>query len=253
MEIQKYIDNYISWLKSEITYSEVGEYCEINTPFLDNNNDYLQIYVKQDGNEIFFSDDGTTLNELEMDGFKLTPARKQQLIYTLNQYGVSLNGYELSLKAPANEFAKRKHAFIQCLLKINDMYMLSHSRVTSVFFDDVIDFFHQKDIYPVENVQFVGKSGFYHNYDFVLQKTRNNQERICLTVNNANKSTIGNIIFSWNDTKPSRKNSDSQLLVIMNDNNFIGKGAEEALNNYEIKSIRWSKRNDQLNINILTA
>ena len=53
MDIQKFIDEYISWLKSEITYSEIGEYCEINTPFLDNNNDYLQIYVKQEGNEIY--------------------------------------------------------------------------------------------------------------------------------------------------------------------------------------------------------
>ena len=29
MDIQKFIDEYISWLKSEITYSEIGEYCEI--------------------------------------------------------------------------------------------------------------------------------------------------------------------------------------------------------------------------------
>ena len=83
MNIQKYIDDYISWLKSEITYSELEEYCEINTPFLDNNNDYLQIYVKQEGNDIYFSDDGTTLNELEMGGFKFTSTRKQQLVYIL--------------------------------------------------------------------------------------------------------------------------------------------------------------------------
>lgn len=253
MDIQKYIDNYISWLKSEITYSEIGEYCEINTPFLDNNNDYLQIYVKQKENEIYFTDDGTTLNELEMSGLKFTSTRKQQLVYLLNQYGVHLDGYELSLKAPANEFAKRKHAFIQCLLKVNDMYMLSRTRVASIFLDDVLDFFEEKEIYPVENVQFTGISGFYHNYDFVLQKTKNNPERICLAVNNANKSAIGNIIFSWNDTKPSRKNGDSQLIILMNDKNAIGKGAEDALQNYDIKSIRWSEREKAQNINLLTA
>lgn len=253
MDIQNYIDNYVSWLKNEITYSEVGEYFEINTPFLDNNNDYLQIYCKQEGNEIYFSDDGMTLNELEMGGLKFTPARKQQLIYLLNQYGVHLDGYELSLKAPANEFAQRKHAFIQCLLKVNDMYMLSRTRVTSIFLDDVIDFFEQREIYPVEGVQFAGISGFSHNYDFVLQRTKNNPERICLAVNNANRNTIGNIIFSWNDTKPSRKNKDSQLIVLMNDQNTIGKGAEDAFENYGIKGIPWSKREDSQNLNILIA
>ncbi len=253
MNIQQYIDDYILWLKSEITYSQIGDYCEINTPFLDNNNDYLQIYVKQEGDEVYFTDDGYTLNELEMGGMKFTPARKKQLIYLLNQYGVHLDGYELSLKAPAIEFAKRKHAFIQCLLKVNDMYMLSRTRVASIFLDDVIDFFEQRDIYPVENVQFVGTSGFYHNYDFVLQRTKNNPERICLAVNNANKSNIGNIIFSWNDTKPSRKNSESQLVVFMNDHNSISKGAGEAFDNYGIKAIRWSEREKASNLSILTA
>ncbi len=253
MNIQKYIDNYILWLKSEITYTEIGEYCEINTPFLDNNNDYLQIYVKQDGNEIYFTDDGATLNELELGGLKLTSGRKQQLTYILNQYGVHLDGYELVLKAPANEFARKKHAFIQCLLKVNDMYMLSRTRISSIFLDDVMGFFEQREIYPVENVQFTGISGFYHNYDFVLQKTKNNPERICLAVNNASKATIGNIIFSWNDTKPSRKNGDSQLIVLMNDQNTIGKGAEDAFESYAIKGIPWSKREEQANLNILTA
>ena len=133
------------------------------------------------------------------------------------------------------------------------MYKLSRTRVTSIFLDDVLNFFEEREIYPIENVQFTGISGFYHNYDFVLQKTKNNPERICLAVNNVTKATIGNIIFSWNDTKPSRKNGESQLIVLMNDNNIIGKGSEDALQNYEIQSIRWSKRESSQNIKLLTA
>ena len=48
MDIQSLLDNYINWLKSEITFSQIGEYYEITTPFLDPSNDYLQIYVKQE-------------------------------------------------------------------------------------------------------------------------------------------------------------------------------------------------------------
>lgn len=252
MDIQKYIDEYISWLKSEITYSKIGDYYEINTPFLDNNNDYLQIYVMQKEDEIFFTDDGMTLNELEMNGFKLTKNRKQQLTYVLNQYGVHLDGQELILKAPLKEFVKKKHSFIQCLLKVNDMYMLSRSKVSSVFLDDVLEFFQAKEIYPVENVQFTGISGFNHNYDLVLQKTKNNPERLCLAINNANKSTVGNVIFSWNDTKPARK-PDSQLIVLLNDENTVSRGTEEAFKSYNINPIFWSKRDNLQNIKILTA
>lgn len=76
MDIQKYIDSYAQWLKSEISFTKIGEYYEINTPFLDNDNDYLQFYVKQDKNELYFTDDGFTLNSLEMTGFSITPNRK---------------------------------------------------------------------------------------------------------------------------------------------------------------------------------
>ena len=64
MDIQRLIDDYTSWLKSEITFDKIGEYYEITTPYLDNANDYLQIYVKQDGNEIYFTDDSATIQEI---------------------------------------------------------------------------------------------------------------------------------------------------------------------------------------------
>lgn len=134
MNIEKYIDDYVNWLKNEITFTQIGEYYEINTPFLDSSNDYLQFYVKQDGNNIFFTDDGYTLNDLENSGFKMTPNRKKQLTTILNQYGVRLNKKELVLSAPAIEFAKKKHAFTQCILKVNDLYLTSRSKVTSYFF-----------------------------------------------------------------------------------------------------------------------
>lgn len=54
LNIQKLIDDYAQWLKNEISFSKIGEYYEITTPYLDNANDYLQIYVRQVGNDILF-------------------------------------------------------------------------------------------------------------------------------------------------------------------------------------------------------
>ena len=63
---------------------------------------------------------------------------------------------------------------------------------------------------------------------------------------------MGNILFAWNDTKPARKN-ESQLIVILNDQNSIAKGVEDVYLNYEASVIRWSERNQEDNIALLSA
>ena len=252
MDIQKLIDEYAAWLKREITFEKVGEYYEITTPYLDNANDYLQIYVRQIEDEIYFSDDSATVRNLKMNGFQFTPTRKAHLQKILSQYGVRLEDDELICKAPVNSFAQKKHLFIQAMLRIDDMFAVSKSKVASLFLDDIQDFFANKDIFYSDNVQFTGTSGFSHNYDFLLQRSKTKPERLCQAVNNPNKSSMGNILFAWNDTKPARRN-DSQLIVILNDQNNIAKGIEDAFLNYDAKVVRWSERNTDRNLALFSA
>lgn len=70
--------------------------------------------------------------------------------------------------------------------------------------------------------------------------------------NNPNKSAVGNILFAWHDTKPTRKN-ESQLIVILNDKNNMARGVEDAFSNYEAKVIRWSERDKESNIALLAV
>lgn len=252
MDIQKLIDEYATWLRRETTFEKVGEYYEITTPYLDSANDYLQIYVRMVGEDIYFTDDSATIRNLKMNGFQFTPVRKTHLQRILNQYGVKLDGDELICKAPASAFAQKKHLFIQAMLRIDDMFAVSKSKVASLFLDDIQEFFTEKDIFYSDNVQFTGISGFSHNYDFLLQRTKTKPERLCQAVNNPNKSSMGNILFAWNDTKPARR-SDSQLIVILNDQNTISRGIEDAFLNYDAKVIRWSERNSDSNLALLEA
>lgn len=252
MDIQKLITEYAEWLKREITFEKIGEYYEITTPYLDNANDYLQIYVRQEGNEIYFTDDAYTINTLKMNGIQFTGNRKEHLNKILRQYGIDLNGDELVAKAPVHAFPQKKHMFVQAMLRVDDMFALSRSRVASYFLDDVQTYFDQQDIFYSDNVQFVGKSGFSHNYDFLLQRSKTKPERLCQAVNNPNKSNMGNIIFKWNDTKPSRK-EDSQLIVLLNDDNKIARGVEEAFENYDVKVVRWSNRFKEDNLQLFSA
>ena len=252
MNIQKLIDDYAQWLKNEISFSKIGEYYEITTPYLDNANDYLQIYVRQVGNDILFSDDSATINGLKATGFQFTPHRKEYFQRVLAQFGVECKGDELTAKAPIQEFARKKHLFIQAILRIDDMFALSKSKTATLFTEDIQMFFDTRDIFYADNVQFTGTSGFTHSYDFLFQRTKKQPERLCQAVNNPNKSSVGNILFAWNDTKAIR-NKSSQLIVILNDQNNVARGVEEAFANYDVKVVPWSKRNDSDNLALFAA
>lgn len=252
MDIQKLLDDYMKWLKTEITFDKIGEYYEITTPYLNNANDYLQIYVKQENEEIFFTDDGEIIHNMKMNGIQLNQNRKNHLQKILNQFGVKLEGDELVAKAQLNNFAQKKHFFIQAMLRVDDMFSMVKTRETSFFIDDVQSFFEKKDIYYSENVQFMGVSGFSHNYDFLLQRSKTKPERLCRAINTPNKSSMENILFAWNDTKPAR-NNNSQLIVIMNDNKKVANGIVEAFQNYDVNVIFWSEREKEKNISLLSV
>ena len=244
MDIDKYINDYISWLRSEIKFAKIGEYYEITSPYLDNNNDYIQIYVKQEKQTIFFSDDGYTLNNLKSHGLELTKSRKQQLYNILIQFGVEIKGNELVTKSSPHEFPVKKHMFIQAIMHINDMYLTLRTKNISYFIDDIQAYFADNDIFYTDNAKFTGRSGFTHNYDFIFQRTKNKPERFCLAINNPTKQIAGNTIFAWNDTKFTRK-KDSSLIVLLNDTNSISESIIDGFSTYDIETAKWSNRNTE--------
>lgn len=252
LNIQGLIDDYAQWLKTEIKFEKIGEYYEISTPFLNSENDHIQFYVRLDGDIIYFTDDGFTVDQLVTNGFQLNTNRKKMLDNVLKQYGVELSGNEIVSKADIRSFPQKKHMYIQAIMKVDDLFMTVRSRNISNFTDDIQHFFAQKDIFYSDNVQFAGISGFSHNYEFLLQRSKNKPERLCRVMNNPTKNNLGNILFAWNDTKPARR-EDSQLVVLLNDKNSIAKGVEEAFLNYDAKVVKWSEKDTAASLNILTA
>jgi len=252
LDIQKYIDEYVAWLKSEITFKKMDEFYEITTPFLDMDNDYLQLYVKQEGGKICFTDDSYILNMLSSNGIAITAKRKKQLGYIVRQYGVELDDRELVMSAPAPEFAKKKHMFIQAMMRVCDLYFSSRTKSSMVFTDEISSFLLSKEIYNTTNVQFQGKTGFSHKYDFLIKQTKNNPTRLCMALNHATEKNAGNILFSWTDTVDAR-HDNSQLIVFINDENNIQSGVEEGLLNYNAKPILWSARDCSESMDLLSA
>ena len=251
MNVQEYKDRYIKWLKDEIHVEKVGSCCEVTAPFIDHNNDYIQFYIRQDGDKISFTDDGDILQTLEAEGLSLTAKRRAQINATLHQYGVKLERDSLTAESSSTDFPQKKHAFIQAMLKVDDLYMTFRSKASGVFTDDIAAFFKSNNIYCTPDIQLLGESGFSHNYDFLIQQSREMPTRLCVGINTPSRTNTENVLFSWLDTRQARKSEKDMLIVFLNDEHSIGKNVIEGLKAYDTHPILWSAVSSQLNL--LTA
>lgn len=243
---------YMDWLNKEITINKIGNFLEITSPFLDRFNDYLQVYINiANTNDIYLTDDGYIINNLKMSGIDVDSQKRKELITTfLKKYGVSLSNEKIYTECSYDNFPEKLMFLMQAMLSIDDIFMLSKSKVLSLFNEEVEKFFIEKDIYYSANVNFIGKSGLYYSYDYLLQRTKTKPERLCKVVTNPTIQNYKNNAFMWNDTKETR-NSDSQFLVLLNDKKPISQTILSGYEKYDIKTILWSEKDKM--IDLLTA
>jgi hypothetical protein len=73
-----FIKDYMNWLEAKYSIREINSHYELNTPFLNHMNDYIQIYIKNNGkNGYILSDDGETISNLELLGMVLIQIKKE--------------------------------------------------------------------------------------------------------------------------------------------------------------------------------
>ncbi len=246
VECKKLVEAYVNWLKEKITVADVDGACEITTPFLDRHNDCLQIYVQKTAHGLRLTDDGYTVADLELSGCSLETESRQHMVKTiLNGFGVSLaEDGELFLEASEETFPQKKHALVQAMLAVNDMFLTGQERVKSFFLEDVNRFLEANQIRFTPTIAFTGKSGFVHKFDFVIPHSRSQPERILKAINRASRETVSSLIFAWNDTKDARP-TDSRAYAVLNDlEKEVSSEFLSALEKYEIQSVLWRQRND---------
>lgn len=243
-----FVEEYLNWLKSNMTEEKLDNgIIEITSPFLDKNNDYTQIYVERtDGNKIIISDYGYVINELAMVGVDINSEKRKEIITTiLNRFGVKLIDDTLFIECSMENFPQAKHSLLQAMLAVDDLFYLSRPNIVSLFTEEVESFFKTNNIYYISNVSFMGKAGYLHNYEFALQRSKTNPERLIKVANKLNKMMTESILFAWNDTRAMR-DEDAVLFTFINDKNNIQEKYINALESYDVIPIKWSERNKYL-------
>jgi len=243
LDCKALIEAYVTWLKERITVEKVNGACQITTPFLDRHNDRLQIYLVPHNGSLRITDDGYILGDLESSGCPIdTPNRKQLLHTILNGFGVREAQGELFVEASEATFPQKKHALVQAMLAVNDMFMASKQRVATLFLEDVSRFLDSHDVRYSPHVEFTGKTGFVHKFDFLIPKSRKAPERLIRAINHPSRQNAMSSLFAWTDTKDAR-DPKSQFIVIMNDSEQIPSAdLTSAFHGYGASVILWSAR-----------
>lgn len=246
-ECQKLIDDYVGWLRKGLAVEEVGQACELTTPFLDRHNDHLQVYATRRNGTIILSDDGYILSDLRTSGLEVdTPKRKMVLDSVLKGLGVRAENNQLTVEASPNNLGQRLHSLVQAMLAVNDMFVMAQPRVASFFFEDVQHFLDSHDIRYTARVKLAGKSGYDHGVDFLIPKSRKRPERILQAIATPKKENIFAYLWTLNDTRAARtagSESEAEAYAFLNDQDqTIGGDVIEALTAYKVTPAIWSQR-----------
>lgn len=96
----------------------------ITTKFLDSHNDYIEVYVKDMGNDQFIiTDDGYNISDLRLNGYLFDcdeHNRKLQMI--VDDFGVKYDRNELSINAKSFDLEVKKDSLVQAIIVINGFF-----------------------------------------------------------------------------------------------------------------------------------
>lgn len=124
--------------------SEGVDRFRVFTPFVFDDGDHLSIILKQDeGHGWVLSDEGNTYMRLtyRLEEKSLGSGTRQRVISdALNLFGLDDRDGELLLKVPGEAFGDALYSFVQGLLRIADVSLLSRDRVQSAFLEDFKSF-----------------------------------------------------------------------------------------------------------------
>ncbi len=245
--IRALVEDYWKWLDKETSLKAMDDCIEITTPYLDRHNDYLQILAKCQADGFLLTDDSYIVEDLELSGCRLnTPRRDALLRMTLNGFGVRMNEGTRALEVVATkeDFALQKHNLVQAMLAVNDLFYLASSTVISLFSENVTTWLDLSRVRYTPSVKLSGASGFDHRFDFVIPKSESQPERLLRAINRPNRDSAQSFVFSWLDTQNVRP-SQARAYAVLNDaSRQISARVEDALRQYGVRPISWSKREE---------
>lgn len=256
-EIKALVGSYYQWLADNtvVSHDRHTDWFAVTTPFVGLMNDHIEIFVKMEGEKILLSDDGETLWNLEASGVNVlkSPARKKILQRVESNYGVKITDTEITATATASTFPAKKHALLQAIQQISDLYMTKKQNVLSIFSEDFRNYLDAENVIYTPQFTLMGKSGLSFVFDFQIAGRRD--ESVIRTFNSMNQSSVASFLFGIGDIREERVASTGKNLhcmAVINDTERTpDKEYLNALKEYGCKPLLWSQKGSEWNVETL--
>jgi hypothetical protein len=153
-----------------------------------------------------------------------------------------LENNEVIVAASPQDFPQKKHALVQAILSINEMFVMAEEHVLSLFKEDVAKFLEQNGIPFFPDFKLSGRSGFDRKFDFGLPKTAKKPQRVLQAINVLGKDQATSFAFAVADVRVIRADP-LQAFTFLNDvEHPLKEDNLAAIRAYEIQPLFWSQR-----------
>ncbi|MGL5383718.1 MAG: DUF1828 domain-containing protein [Culicoidibacterales bacterium] len=209
---------YTNWLLENTLEDEVSPgIFKITLPFVENcHNSLVVIYVIDQGdNKLLLTDDGDTVHELEMSGLNFTDKRTEHLHSLISSHGVTLDeDNAISITTTRERFANAKHALLQTIMKVYDMYTMKKEYVQSFFNEDIKNVLVEQEIFFSENAIVIGSDSINYQYDFTIP-TKTGITYFIKTINSPTKEKVLAALYCCEKSKEAKHND--VFTIVFND------------------------------------
>lgn len=243
---------YFDWATQSIEFIEKDNFIQIKTPFVDILHDRIEIIVEKQEGHFVVSDDGYTLDELDMldlhlSNSKATEKRLDLFNRILTTFGVSLTlENELVVKfKTVNDFPDAQSRLLQAMLQVFDMLQTTRDRITNFFVEDISDYLLNNDIQFNTRASYIGKTGNSTQFDFLIGQTKHRNERALKAINSPKPSSYEGPLMGIIDVRATRPNTD--FYIIANDSSLnLSNKFVKAFENYDVPVLKWTEKDTWL-------
>lgn len=254
MDTNKWIDDYLAWMKTKYSFNSFSKGDEIITPFTNIIGDNLAIYVQQlEPNKIKLSDDGNTFNDLILLGIDIKSKSRIEIINSIiNTFKLKVTSNNiLFIEGKPESFPIMKQSLVQAILRINDLLMTRKNNIKNLFFEDVLTYFDDNEFKGLPNYPVIGGSGNTYKISYAIGKSKIQPLQLIQVLNNADFQRISAEIITFEDIKNNIDyNSDNMnySVIFNNIENNISDKSQNIARMHDLKIIPWSDKSKILNL-----
>lgn len=245
--------DYFNWMSRKYTINSFESGDEIITPFQNSIGDDIAIYLIRKGHgQIMLTDDGTTLNDLNLLGINFKLNSRIQIIDDVAQtYGVKRFNDQLSITGKTSEFPVMKHSLLQAMLHIDDLSYTKKETAKNVFFEEVLNFLINKNFGGLPEYKIDGSSGINYKIAYAIGPSSSKPERFIQIINNANFQNIALETIAIDDIRKTGMYPEDKLSysVIYNDSvNSTNDKSNKLAHEYGVNLIGWQNKEELLKL-----